>query len=72
VHAGKQGLTYLVHALLQTRRSRDNERASAFRAQHRIHEHERDSGAMISVQMSEQDGIDAVVLDGLLRQGDEG
>ena len=70
-HAGEQRLVDRLEPGLDVARSADGERAVAPRAEHRVEEHEGDAAAVIAVKMREEDRVDAVVRDTLLRERDQ-
>jgi len=59
------------HAGAQVARPGDSELPAPPGSQHGVHEQERHPAAVITVQVREQDGVDAVVIDPLLLQGDQ-
>jgi hypothetical protein len=71
VHARKQRLTDGLHPRLGAFGTRDGQRACALRRQHGVHKQEWHPAAVVSVQMRQQDGINAVMYNALLGQGNK-
>ena len=72
MRAWEERLADLGHPALELRRPRDHEGPRALGGQHRIHQNERDATAVIAVEVGQEDRVDRVVLNALLRQGDQG
>jgi hypothetical protein len=71
VRTGEEDLLHLAHAAAEVLRTGNNERPCALGAEHGVHQHERHPAAVIAMQMGEEDRVDRIVLDALLRHGDQ-
>jgi hypothetical protein len=71
MHARKQCLADRLHPRLGACGTRYEQRACTLRRQHGIDEQERYPTAVVPVQMCQQDGINTVMGNALLRKGNE-
>jgi hypothetical protein len=67
VRAGEERLADVTHPAHEIARARDGEGPAAPGAEHGVDQQEGDTAAVIAVQVREQDRVDRVVLDALLR-----